>query len=83
MVSAGCFFKAFGGFFGFGRMVVRLCAFMCAPSSCLRTQANGMPVKFGDATGLRLTFVGAFLWEFDNGCVTHLGDVAKKTAGQT
>ena len=84
MLTAGSFFKVFFGFFDFGRTstAVRLCAFMSTPSYCLITQANDVPVKLGDATGTPdLPFVGAFLLEFDNACVTHLGEAAEKTRG--
>jgi hypothetical protein len=79
MLTTTGFFKAFFDFFDFCN--TRLCAFMSTPSSSLRTQANDAPVKFSDATGASdLPLSGAFLLEFDNGCVTHLGDVAEKPA---
>jgi hypothetical protein len=48
MLTAVGFFKAFFGFFDFGR-TVRPC-FM-SPLPCLTIQANDVPAKPGDATG--------------------------------
>jgi hypothetical protein len=51
MLTAVGFFKTFFGFFDFGRTstVVRLRAFMGTPCSCLKNQANDVPINLGDA----------------------------------
>jgi len=84
MLTTAGFFKAFLDFFDFGRTstVVRLRAFMGSPLLLPEKLKQTMcQSNQGDATGTPdlPSFVGAFLLEFDNACVTHLGEVPEKT----
>jgi hypothetical protein len=85
MLTSEGFFKAFFGFFDFGRTstVVRLCAFMGSPLLLPeKLKQTICQSNAGDATRTPdQPLSGAFLLKFDNACVTRLGEVAEKTRG--